>query len=56
MAEKGVSKDSLPRLGRIPSQKWEIAILAVEFRTKKSVVLQTEGLAWGDIKVASSFS
>jgi carboxyl-terminal processing protease len=44
MAEKGVSKDSLPRLGKIPSQKWEIAILAIEFGTKKSVVLQTEGL------------
>jgi carboxyl-terminal processing protease len=44
MAEKGVSKDSLPRLSKIPSQKWEIAILAIEFGTKKSVVLQTEGL------------
>jgi carboxyl-terminal processing protease len=44
MAEKGVSKDSLPRLGKIPSQKWEIAILSIEFGTKKSVVLQTEDL------------
>ena len=44
MAEKGVSKDSLPRLRKIPSQKWEIAILAIEFGTRKSVVLQTEGL------------
>jgi C-terminal processing protease CtpA/Prc len=44
MAEKGVSKDSLPRLSKIPAQKWEIAILAIEFGTKKSVVLQTEGL------------
>ena len=39
-----MSKDSLPRLSKIPSQKWEIAILAVEFGTRKSVVLQTEGL------------
>jgi carboxyl-terminal processing protease len=44
MAEKRVSKDSLPRLSKIPSQKWEIAILAIEFGTRKSVVLQTEGL------------
>ena len=40
MAEKGVLKDSLPRLSKIPSHKCEIAILAIEFGTKKSVALQ----------------
>jgi carboxyl-terminal processing protease len=33
-----------PRLGKIPSQKWELISLAVRLGTKKSVVLETEGL------------
>jgi C-terminal processing protease CtpA/Prc len=44
LAERGANKDRLPRLRKIPSQKWEIALLAIQFGTKKSVVLQTEGL------------
>ncbi len=43
-AERGYEKDKLPRFGRIPSHKWEIALLALKFGGKKAVVLQTEGL------------
>ena len=43
-AENGIPKERLPRLGKIPSQKWELIPLAVRLGTKKSVVLETEGL------------
>jgi C-terminal processing protease CtpA/Prc len=43
-AEKGTPKERLPRLGKIPSQKWELIPLAIKFGSKKSVVLETEGL------------
>jgi carboxyl-terminal processing protease len=43
-AEKGTPKERLPRLGKIPSQKWELIPLALRLGTKKSVVLETEGL------------
>ena len=43
-AERGYDKDSLPRFGRIPHRKWEIALLALKFGGKQTVVLQTEGL------------
>lgn len=43
-AERGYDKNRLPRFGRIPSRKWEIALLALKYGTKKAVVLQTEGL------------
>jgi carboxyl-terminal processing protease len=43
-AENGTPKERLPRLGKIPSQKWEVIPLAVRLGTKKSVVLETEGL------------
>jgi C-terminal processing protease CtpA/Prc len=43
-AEKGTSKERLPRLRKIPSQKWELIPLAIKFGSKKSVVLETEGL------------
>lgn len=43
-AESGTPKESLPRLGKIPSQKWELIPLALRLGTKKSVVLETEGL------------
>jgi carboxyl-terminal processing protease len=43
-AERGYDKDKLPRFDRIPHRKWEIAILALKYGGKKSVVLQTEGL------------
>jgi C-terminal processing protease CtpA/Prc len=43
-AERGTPKEHLPRLSKIPSQKWEIALMAIQFGTKKSVVLETEGL------------
>jgi carboxyl-terminal processing protease len=43
-AENGTPKERLPRLGKIPSQKWELIPLAVRLGTKKSVVLETEGL------------
>jgi C-terminal processing protease CtpA/Prc len=43
-AESGTPKERLPRLGKIPSQKWELIPLAVRLGTKKSVVLETEGL------------
>jgi carboxyl-terminal processing protease len=41
---KGTPKERLPRLGKIPSQKWELIPLAIRLGTKKSVVLETEGL------------
>jgi C-terminal processing protease CtpA/Prc len=43
-AENGTPKERLPRLGKIPSQKWELIPLAIRLGTKKSVVLETEGL------------
>ena len=43
-AEKGTPKEHLPRLGKIPSHKWELIPLAVRLGTKKSAVLETEGL------------
>lgn len=43
-AERGYNKNTLPRFGRIPKSKIEIALLALKFAGKKSVVLQTEGL------------
>ena len=43
-AESGTPKERLPRLGKIPSQKWELIPLALRLGTKKSVVLETEGL------------
>jgi hypothetical protein len=43
-AENGTPKESLPRLGKIPSQKRELIPLAVRLGTKKSVVLETERL------------
>jgi carboxyl-terminal processing protease len=43
-AESGTPKERLPRLGKIPSQKWELIPLAIRLGTKKSVVLETEGL------------
>jgi C-terminal processing protease CtpA/Prc len=43
-AERGYRKEDLPRLNHIPRSKWEIPLLAVKFLTKKSVVLETEGL------------
>ena len=43
-AENGTPKERLPRLGKIPSQKWELIPLALRLGTKKSVVLETEGL------------
>jgi C-terminal processing protease CtpA/Prc len=43
-AEGGVARESLPRFNRIPKLKIGIAVLAVKFGTKKSVVLETEGL------------
>jgi carboxyl-terminal processing protease len=43
-AERGYDKNTLPRFGRIPKSKIEIALLAVKFAGKKSVVLETEGL------------
>lgn len=42
--EKETPKGRLPRLGKIPSQKWELIPLAIKFGSKKSVVLETEGL------------
>jgi carboxyl-terminal processing protease len=42
-AENGIPKERLPRLGKIPSQKWELIPLAVKLGTKKSVVLETVG-------------
>ena len=43
-AKRGYDKNTLPRFGRIPHSKWEIAILALKYRKKKAVVLETEGL------------
>jgi C-terminal processing protease CtpA/Prc len=43
-AGSGTRKERLPRLGKIPSHKWELIPLAVRLGTKKSVVLETEGL------------
>jgi C-terminal processing protease CtpA/Prc len=43
-AESGTPKERLPRLGKIPSQKWELIPLAIKFGSKKSVALETEGL------------
>ena len=43
-AEKGYNKEQLPRFDRIPHSKLAIALLALKFGGKKSVVLQTEGL------------
>jgi C-terminal processing protease CtpA/Prc len=43
-AERGYDKNRLPRFGRIPHRKWEIALLALKYGTKKAVVLETEGL------------
>src|ERR1700751_5547406 len=43
-AENGTAKERLPRLGKIPSKKWELIPLAVRLGAKKSVVLETEGL------------
>jgi C-terminal processing protease CtpA/Prc len=43
-AEKGTPKESLPRLSKTPSKKWKILPLAIKFGSKKSVVLETEGL------------
>jgi carboxyl-terminal processing protease len=43
-AENGTPKERLPRLGKIPSQKWELIPMAIRLGTKKSVVLETEGL------------
>ncbi len=43
-AERGYDKNRLPRFGHIPHRKWEIALLALKYGAKKSVVLQTEGL------------
>ena len=44
MAERGYSKERLPRLDHIPRSKLEIPLLALKFLGKKSVALQTEGL------------
>jgi C-terminal processing protease CtpA/Prc len=43
-AENGTPKERLPRLAKLPSKKWEIIPLAIKFGSKKSVVLETEGL------------
>jgi C-terminal processing protease CtpA/Prc len=43
-AERGYSKDALPRLDHIPRSKLEIPWLAFKFMGKKSVALETEGL------------
>ena len=43
-AERGYDKNNLPRFDRIPHHKWEIALLALKYGSKQTVVLQTEGL------------
>jgi carboxyl-terminal processing protease len=43
-AENGTPKERLPRLAKLPSKKWELIPLAIKFGSKKSVVLETEGL------------
>jgi carboxyl-terminal processing protease len=43
-AEGGVDRETFPRFNRIPKLKIGLAVLAVKFGTKKSVVLETEGL------------
>lgn len=43
-AERGYDKENLPRFSRIPHRKWEIALLALKYGAKQTVVLQTEGL------------
>ena len=43
-AERGYTKEALPRLDHIPRSKLEIPWLAFKFMGKKSVALQTEGL------------
>jgi carboxyl-terminal processing protease len=55
-AEKGTPKERLPRLGNVPSQKWERIPLAIKFGSKKSVVLETEGLGAQPFTDTSSFS
>lgn len=43
-AERGYTKETLPRLDHIPRSKLEIPWLAFRFMGKKSVALETEGL------------
>ena len=43
-AERGAKPEQLPRFGRIPKSKLEIPLLALKYGSKKSVVLETEGL------------
>ncbi len=45
LAESSYDKERLPRFNRIPESKWEIPLLALRYARKKSVVLETEGLA-----------
>ncbi len=45
LAESSYDKERLPRFNRIPKSKWEIPLLALRYARKKSVVLETEGLA-----------
>jgi len=44
LAEAGYYKERLPRFNRIPKSKSEVALLALKYGRKKSVVLETEGL------------
>jgi len=43
-ADRGYDKERLPRLNHIPSSKWEVPLLFLQFFNKNSVVLETEGL------------
>ncbi len=45
LAESGYDRERLPRFDRIPKSKWEVPLLAFRYARKKSVVLETEGLA-----------
>jgi carboxyl-terminal processing protease len=43
-AERGYDREKLPRFNRIPKSKLEVPLLALKYASKKSVVLETEGL------------
>ena len=44
-AENGTPKERLPRLGKIPSQKWELIPLALRLGTKSLLSLRRRALA-----------
>jgi C-terminal processing protease CtpA/Prc len=44
-AERGYNRETLPRLNHIPKSKIELPLLLIRYWDKKSVVLETEGMA-----------